>query len=893
MTQMTINSFLLFLVTLSLLGCVHYPSPVLSPEMQARLKAEGISEDLAHDRAGRISHLSYKLDLRIDPKEDKFHGTCVMDFSLREPHAPLMIDFRGKTVEHVQVNGTAIAINQVASHLEIDYLYLIDGKNQIEIDYTAGIGAAGEGIIRVEDKDDGSTYLYTLNVPADAHRVFPCFDQPDLKATFELHVSLPAVPPGSIPRTVVSNATRISITTPDDESPNTRDEYSFARTKPISTYLFAFAIGHLHEIQSTGNGRPMSFYGRKSQKKLMETHAPDIFRLHQQACEFLESWFGIDYPFPKFEFVCVPDFPFSGMEHPGCIFYGEDPMLFRSSVSKLREARRADLIAHETAHMWFGDLVTMPWFDDVWLKEGYATFMAHKTLETLIQDVDHDAAFFLRNYPSALETDVTEGSAPMRQPLANMDDAKSNYGPIIYRKGPAVLRALEYMIGADAFQRGSRLFLERHAFGNGSWVDLRFALEDAWGKGRDSLKAFGESWIEQGGAPTVVSTLLRPKDGKSQLIIKQQASSGKERSWPLALEACWFNDKGNIVSKKQSFARPNVVVKNIEGARDFSFANFKNRAYARFELDQNSRRYVLRNFSAFQDQLLRAMLWESLWSAVENNKLDPATFVSFANEHLFTETDQRLLSLVLGRLQTIISRYLNDEQRQAASLSIEDSLTNAIEGKIYQKGTRLLLLRRFISFARSKNALKKLVSLAEGNYNSGGLKISNRDRWNAITRLMLLGDSRADSLLEMMSANDSGDEARRRIFLVECARGTPESKAEMYRRFFEDKDLPERWVQDGAAIFFASEQASLTDSFLEDALDRLEWIKANRKIFFLAAWSNAVIKSRLSSESAHTIGRYLEEKSIPADIRRKVLVPLYHLKRTIAVRKSTGASTGA
>ena len=880
----TVISAAILVVLSALGGCIHcYTSGHPTSEaIMHPADAPGVSITLAKDRKHRLSDVAYKLSFDIDPWAETYTGVADISFSMTVVGPEdLLLDFAGKSVEMLTVNGQRLEPQLVANHIKLPKTMLAEGANTVSVGFTSGIGAAGEGLIMVEDKDDGMRYLYTLNVPADGHTVFPCFDQPDLKATYELHVKLPAVPTYEVPMDVISNTQWSKIRTPGDKGPH--DEYWFPKTKPLSTYVFAFAIGFFRGTERTVAGRKMTFYTRQSQRELADQHADEIFRLHAESWNFLENWFGVPYPFEQFSFVCVPDFPFGGMEHAGCIFYGEDPMLFRGAVSKLQEARRADLIAHETAHMWFGDLVTMPWFNDVWLKEGYATFMAHKALEKIIPDVDHNAAFFLRNYPSALETDATAGSTPMRQPLMNMADAKSNYGPIIYKKGPAVLRALEYMIGEEAFQKGSKLFLERHAYDCGSWEDLRYALEDAWGKGRDSLLEFGKAWIEGAGVPEVGCVMQKTGKGGAILHVKQKPTSGDEQTtWPLALEVSWLDTDEKVVSKKLNLSDTSAEVE-IYTFDDFSFANFNNRAYARFVLDAKSRRHVMANMQKFKSLLLRSMLWEALWSDVENGNLAPRHYIEFVKDNLFAERDQRLLSLVLGRSATALRRFMKGDERDEMSAQLETALIAAVEGKTFDEGTRLLLLRRLLGMARSKNGLGVLAGLAGGEYDGGGLEISNRDRWAATTRLMLMGDSRADSLLEMMSSIEKGDEARRRIFMVECARGDLESKKRIFERFFNDKEVPERWVQDGASIFFATEQAELTDRFLAESLEKLSWIKRNRKIFFLAAWLDACVKSRITRNALEDVASYLAG-DVEDDVRKKVLVPYHHLQRTLAVR---------
>ena len=841
--------------------------------MDEELTAPGIARSLAKSRSEIIGEIHYRLHFQIDDSE-RFRGHLNADIELKISPKDLILDFRGKSIEELKVNGNATGYAQINNHLVVPGKHLRRGKNSFEISWTGSSGAAGQGLIKVSDRDDGSTYVYTLNVPADGHALFPCFDQPDLKATFSLTVDAPRN------WNVIANAPLAKRNTLE----STLSHFEFKSTQKISTYLFAFAAGPFVQVKTNENGREISFYGRKSQQALVEQHAEEVLRLHRASLKFLEDWFEVPYPFQKFDFVCVPDFPFSGMEHPGCIFYGETPMLFRSEVTRLREAGRADLIAHETAHMWFGDYVTMPWFDDVWLKEGFATYMAHKVLENTFDGIDHELNFYLRNYPSALDVDITSGSTPIRQALANMQDAKSQYGPIIYRKGPAVLRALEYTVGKAAFKKGTQLFLEKYAFASGSWDDLRKSFEEAWDKG--SLETFGEAWIKGAGVPHVTTEIVKNKEGKLALGIYQTSIGGEEWRWPLALEVCWEGQDGRLVNSRLAFETENALILTDNIRPGFSFANYNNRAYGRFTLDPLARQIVLEDFGRFYDPLLRTMIWEALWADVEDATLSPKDYLSFARNHLFLEKDQRLLSTVLGRMQTIMSRYLSATQREQLAPLIEGDLLERIFDAKFDRSLRLLMFRRFSSLVHSRGSRDVLVKWVQNESAPPGILMSKRDRWRALVRLTLLGDDRSKELLATMSKEDEGDEGRRRVFEVECAMPDPVMKQKLFQRFRHDKELPERWVQDGARIFFAAEQANLTNKYLGAAMKQLDWIKKNRKIFFLSAWLEAVVRSRLDDDSATTVWDYVESPQVAQDIKKKILVPLGHMERTIRIRKS-------
>ncbi|MCA9320065.1 MAG: hypothetical protein KDB53_04995, partial [Planctomycetes bacterium] len=724
----------------------------------AGMTASGISQELARERRRRIvGDLAYELFFALDGQRQVLDGRCILTFDLNDVSRDLVLDFRGKGVSGLEVNGSELAPEFVANHIVIPAAVLAEGRNRIALGFQVGSGAAGEGIIRVEDGDDGAVYLYTLNVPADGHAVFPCFDQPDLKARFRLEVEAPAE------WTVVANAPLESSA--DAEG---RLRHRFSETMPISTYLFAFAAGPFKPFEDGRGQDAMRFYVRASQHQLANRHAGEVLRLHRLAKDYLARYFGTPYPFQKFDFVCVPDFPFSGMEHPGCIFYGEAPMLFRSEATRLQEARRYDLIAHETAHQWFGDLVTMPWFDDVWLKEGFATLMAHKTLAATFPGFDHERAFFLRNFPSALDVDTTAGATPIRQALANLADAKSNYGPIIYRKGPAVLRALEHEIGEAAFQTGVRQFLSAHAFGVGDWPRFQAQFERAAGRTSGSLDAFTKSWIESAGAPVLRVDI----NGSSGLELVQEDPAGQKRLWPVSTRVTALMPDGTRQTWDVRSQKPRVTIAPRPSPPPVAaYANDGSKAYVAVSLDEVSRSQIESILENESDGFLRILLLEGVWSEVQSARFDPALYGRLALTVLDRETDEHTVALIHGRLDDCLNRYLlGREDRERLGARIEERLGHTMMNPDAPRGLRLMSMRALGNLAATSAGRALLTGLVDQTIRPPDLDVSVRDRWGLLTRLTLLGAPGIDQRVLALTQADPGDEAKRQAFLVECAR---------------------------------------------------------------------------------------------------------------------------
>jgi aminopeptidase N len=460
-------------ITLALLtACGDSPLPV----------EPGVSQVLAEYRKAVLSDIAYTLgfDIPADPDAD-IAGSVTIDFVLADASSPLQLDFRERDdrIHHIMVNGSEAAWQFANEHIVIPAEALVAGKNAISIDFTAGSTSL--------NRNPG--YLYTLFVPDRARTAFPLFDQPDLKATYALTLRLPRG------WTAMSNAPVSRV-----HWGATSTEFGFESSDLISSYLFSFVAGEFETVSRDVGGRQMTMLHRETDREKVARNLDDIFLLHAAALDWLEDYTGIDYPFRKFGFALIPAFQYGGMEHVGAIQYRASSLLLDEAPSETQLLSRASLIAHETAHMWFGDLVTMEWFDDVWTKEVFANFMAAKIVNPSFPDVDHDLNFLVRHYPRAYSVDRTPGANPIRQVLPNLNQAGQMYGAIIYNKAPIMMRELERLIGEDAFRSGMQEYLATHAFGNASWPGLVDILDR---RADEDLRAWSDDWVNRPGRDAI------------------------------------------------------------------------------------------------------------------------------------------------------------------------------------------------------------------------------------------------------------------------------------------------------------------------------------------------------------------------------------------------------
>src|SRR5438876_6269121 len=457
-----------------------------------------VSLALATERAQSIEALRYDLAFAIPVAPTApITGKAVIRFNAKDVTRPLVLDFSpgADRISSISVAGRPSHFRLVKDHIIIPSSELASEDNAVEISFRAGDASLNRS----------PDFMYTLFFPARALLAFPCFDQPNLKARFALKLTIPEN------WEAVSNAEETFR-----EQLGDRVRPRSAETQPIPTYLVAFAAGRFQVETAERNGRWYRMLHRETDAKKIEQNKKAVFDLHASSLEWLEKYTGIPYRFGKFAVVLIPSFQFSGMEHPGSIFYNAASILLDESATENQMLDRASTIAHETSHMWFGDLVTMQWFNDVWMKEVFANFMAAKIVNPAFPNVNHELRFLLSNYPAAYSVDRTQGTHPIRQELENLNDAGSLYGAIIYEKAPVVMRQLERILGPDKLQEGLQSYLTQFQFGNATWLDLVHLLDERTDL---DLAAWSRAWVEEAGRPSVSTEI----QGKHIIFIQPDA----------------------------------------------------------------------------------------------------------------------------------------------------------------------------------------------------------------------------------------------------------------------------------------------------------------------------------------------------------------------------------
>jgi aminopeptidase N len=851
------------------------------------LSTEGVAQELARHRAATISDIRYRLSFEITPGAARIKSHEEIRLKLNNANDSVILDFRdldqsGRIIEgaigNVAVNDQPVNDHrQVNGHIVLPAKHFKAGENKITLDFETGVAAANRPIIRYQDHDDGSEYVYTLFVPMDASLAFPCFDQPDLKAQFTLSATVPS------DWSVVSNTREDIITRSGMNS-----LWNFNETRPISTYLFAFAAGPFKQLTGTEAQAPMRVLVRQSKLKRAQEEWPEVEHLTREGMKHMIRFFDHPFPFEKYDQVLIPGFAYGGMEHAGATFLREDSILFRTIPTKNDKLGRASLVLHELAHQWFGDQVTMRWFDDLWLKEGFANFMAYHTMAAIYEQNEIWKRFYQSHKPLAYGIDATRGTTPIYQEVRNLKDAKSAYGAIVYQKAPSLLRALSFVIGEESFRDGVRLFLKEHAYANAEWNDLIKAFERA---SKQKLDAWAETWVKRRGMPQIdVEWSCDSKGLIDRFELKQRDVLNEGGAWPIKTRLLLAYDNAEASRITAQIDNKQATIREAIGRKcpAYVFANDGDFGYGRFMLDARSREAVVARISEARDPFLRTMLWGALWDAVREAEMNPRDFISLALKSLPNENDEELTQSLLDRTTRAFQRYLSKTQQAATAPQIEALCSDRMM-KASELGLRITYFRAFRNIATTTEARQQLKNILSGKTAVPGVEIKPLDRWQIVRALLAQQDAEAESLLEAERKRDTSDDGRKQAYIAEAARADATTKQRYFNDYINNRAVPEDWVENSLGAFNSLNQSALTLPYLKPALDALPQVKRERKIFFVLAWLNAFIGGQTSQQALDQVREFLRTNRIDRDLELKVLEVMDELERTVRIRSQFGS----
>jgi aminopeptidase N len=840
---------------------------------------EGVPRDLARLRAQQLREVRYQLSFTLTPKADFITGHEELRFVQNADARgilPEWLDFREGEISNFSVNGQTASTEIQNGHIELPAKLLKLDENVVAIDFKAPIAAAGKAITRFEDKDDGSEYIYTLFVPMDADMAFPCFDQPDLKAKFQLTVTAPQG------WTVISN-TDGHETSGEHNGTAGQHRIEFAETQPISTYLFAFAAGPFQKVHDTP-GLP-GLYVRKSKLQKAEAEAEAVQQITADGIKYLSDYFAQPFPFPKYDMVMIPGFAYGGMEHAGATFLREESILFRTAPTHSDRLNRDILLLHELTHQWFGDLVTMRWFDDLWLKEGFAQYMAYQALNALKPNENVWKRLYQAIKPAAYAIDSTQGTTPIYQDIPNLKDAKSAYGAIVYSKAPGVIKQLAFVTGEDQFRDGLRLYLKEHAYSNAEWNDLVKALERT---SKKPLDAWADAWIKRRGMPQVDvawSCGVKGDLTATRITVTQKDVLNEGGLWPIATKVL-VNYGKSATQTRIEWKTPKTEFITGKGGEcpRYIFANYQDEAYGRFLLDPVSRTVVMSELGNMNDVFERTLLWGSLWDSVREAEMDPRDYIELALKNLPAEQDESLAQSIIGRMIMALHRYVSPEVRMQLAPKMETLAADQMLQSPSQD-MRITWFRALRGVAETEKARGELKDVLSGKLTVPGVELRPLDRWNIVEALVAQDDPDAPAVLAAEEKRDPSGDGKKYAYMAAAARPDADTKKQYFEEYLHNSVRPEDWIELSLGSFNWWNQSNLTLPYLGPALDALPQVKRERKIFFMLAWLNAFIGGQQSEAAQKQVHDFLNTATLDKDLRLKIFEVVDELDRTVKIRE--------
>ena len=798
--------------------------------VKAQMLVKGVSKELAEHRKANISQVVYDLTFNIPSKPyESVKGKAIISFNL-EVREDVVLDFQG------QIDGTCYIHDENDKRHATDILYqdehiiipmelLTEGKNKIELPFIANDKALNRN-------DD---YMYTLFVPDMARSVFPCFDQPDLRAVF---VTTLKVPSGW--KTMASD-----------------------NVCQLPTYLYSFVAGKFQEKSTVHNGRRMRALYRESDPDKV-AQLDQVFDEASQALDWMEGYTGIACPFKEYGLVILPGYQFGGMEHPGAIQMNDRRIFLEKQATQEEKMARMELIAHETAHLWFGDLVSLKWFEDVWAKEVMANFLASKMVRRSFPDINHDLNFLKTYQTRAIAIDRTEGTHPIAQELTNMSDARLLYDNIIYDKAPVMLRMLEETMGAPEMQTGLQKYLNDHVFKNASWDELVSALDEAAPSA--NVKQFSEVWVKQKGMPTIHTTY---KNGN--LVITQNDPYHRGIVWPQKFQVRLVYDLGTSRTITVDMKEATRTIR-VNDKPDYIIPNYNGKGYGHFTLDNEYAVLLPKRLITTRSDLHRYALLQTIHDNYLLGRIPPIHFAEL-NRMMMTEQNPLIISATIDHMFRI-AFDMPAEQRKTLELCMMDLID-----KNPSKDMRQLMIRKLSTHATAPELIDRIYTIWQQHSDP---LLSEQDYMNMAYRLAILRSDTSGPILAAQRKRLKTDDERREFdYISRVCTSDPMLRVRLFNEMLKPQNREkEPWALKAFQLLNADVYEPQSNVYIESGLKSLQYIEQTSDIFFPTNWLKALLTEHKSREARLTVEKFINNNpNYPEHLRRKILEAAWFLTK--------------
>jgi len=728
--------------------------------------ASNLTRDEAAARSSLITVTSYQVDLDLTARADDdatFGSVSVIRFGCAVPGSATFVDLTAPGVREITLNDAPVSLDA----FDGDRIALtgLAADNVLTVTADCAYSHSGEGLHRFTDPADGRVYLYSDLETFDAHRVYACFDQPDMKATYQLAVT------ASAEWEVVSNmAPESSIA--DGEALR----WQFPPTPVMPTYITAVAAGPYHMVRDEHDGIPLGVYCRQSLAAYLD--ADEIFEVTRQGFDFFHSSFGIKYPFGKYDQLFVPEFKEGAMENAGCVTFVE-AYIFRSRVTDFAREARAETVLHEMAHMWFGDLVTMRWWDDLWLNESFATWAGTLAQAEATRWTSAWTTFAQLYKAWAYRQDQLPSTHPVAADIGDIAAVEVNFDGITYAKGASVLKQLVAYVGRENFLDGVRKYFAAHAWGNATLADLLAALEET--SGRD-LTTWSAQWLQTAGVNTLRPSYSVDADGRfTEFAVDQEAAATHPvlRSHRIAI-GLYDRTADGLVRRHRvetDVAGPRTVVPELAGqARpDLVLVNDEDLTYAKIRLDDHSLRTLVDSIGEFTDSLPAALCWSAAWDMCRDGEMAARDYVHLVLSGISSVADISVVQTLLRQASQAVRRFADPGWRQTGLDLMAGALRGLLQEAAPGSDTQLAYVRAFAEVATTADDLGLLAGLLDGSAVLDGLTVDTELRWSLLWRLASRGSAGAGEI-DAELARDATDAGERHAAACRAAIPTAEAK---------------------------------------------------------------------------------------------------------------------
>ncbi|OEV12083.1 aminopeptidase N [Streptomyces nanshensis] len=887
------------------------------------MPGENLTHLEAQRRAGLLSVDGYDvaLDLRsaTAPPPAKgprtFRSTTTIRFRCAEPGASTFADLVAPRVHSVTLNGRSLPVDTVfdGARIALDGL---EAENELLVDAACAYSRTGEGLHHFLDPEDGEVYLYTQYEPADARRVFANFEQPDLKAPFTFTVTAPAR------WTVLSNGEQLGEPEPLDEG--AAAVRHFAPTQPISTYITAVVAGPYHHVtdvyrRTLPGGEeleiPLGALCRKGLARHFDHE--DVFTVTKQGLDFFHDHFGFPYPFGKYDQAFVPEYNIGAMENPGLVTFREE-FVFRGKVTEASYEHRANVILHEMAHMWFGDLVTMRWWDDLWLKESFADFMGALALVEATRFKDGWITFANRRKSWAYRADQLPSTHPVTADIGDLEDAKLNFDGITYAKGASVLKQLVAYVGRETFLEGARRYFQRHAWGNTTLADLLAVLEETSGRDMDE---WSRAWLQTAGVNSLTPQVTCDAEGRiTELAVLQEAPEEHPVLRPHRVAVGLYRHDGvagglvRYARAETDVAGARTVVAELAGAQrpDVVLVNDDDLTYCKTRLDEvslASLRAYLGELTApgagtadggHNPSLSRALCWSALWNLTRDGLMPARDFVSLVLSFAGTESDVGVLQMLHAWSRSAIVHYAAPEWREEGRRALAEGALSGLRFAEPGSGHQLAWARFFAAVATDEKDLRLLRGLlgvtgpGESTARIDGLVIDQELRWTFLETLAAHGEA-GPELLDAELARDDTASGKRHHVRCLTARPSAEVKAQAWEAVMASDRLSNALVEATIAGFAQPGQQELTAPYAQPYFAMLEEVWRTRSIEIAMAVVRGLYPDLQGDQATldATDGWLAAHEDAAPALRRLVLEARDDLARALRAQRCDAAAGAA